>query len=257
MKKSFISSLTIAVMFAFLIFSGSAFAAHPLITDDTGTQGKGKFQLEINGQYDHDTNEGVTTNTTEIVAAFSYGLIDNVDLVLGLPYQFIKTRDAASSFREDGISDASLELKWRFYEKDGLGFALKPGVTLPTGDDERGLGAGRATYSLFFITTKELKPWAFHVNLAYIRNENKEDARTDVFHASLASELEVAENLKAVVNVGIERNPDRASNTHPAFILGGLIYSISDHVDIDFGVKGGLNIAEPDYSILAGIALKF
>lgn len=29
--------------------AGAAFAAHPLITDDTGTQGKGKFQLEVNG----------------------------------------------------------------------------------------------------------------------------------------------------------------------------------------------------------------
>ena len=29
---------------------GTAFGAHPLITDDTGTQGKGKFQLEMNGK---------------------------------------------------------------------------------------------------------------------------------------------------------------------------------------------------------------
>jgi hypothetical protein len=30
----------------------ASWAAHPLITDDAGTQGKGKFQLELNGQYD-------------------------------------------------------------------------------------------------------------------------------------------------------------------------------------------------------------
>jgi hypothetical protein len=27
-----------------------AWGAHPLITDDAGTQGKGKFQVEINGR---------------------------------------------------------------------------------------------------------------------------------------------------------------------------------------------------------------
>jgi len=31
-----------------LLTAGVAFGAHPLITDDTGTQGKGKFQLEVN-----------------------------------------------------------------------------------------------------------------------------------------------------------------------------------------------------------------
>lgn len=43
----------------------------------------------------------------------------------------------------------------------------------------------------------------------------------------------------------------------PAFILGGLIYSISKNLDIDFGIKGGLNKPETDYAILAGIAWRF
>ena len=35
-------------------FTTSLYAAHPLITDDTGTQGKGRFQLELNGEYSFD-----------------------------------------------------------------------------------------------------------------------------------------------------------------------------------------------------------
>jgi hypothetical protein len=38
----------------FLLFHTVAWGAHPLITDDAGTQGKGKFQIEVNGQYDSD-----------------------------------------------------------------------------------------------------------------------------------------------------------------------------------------------------------
>lgn len=30
------------------------FAAHPLITEDTGTQGKGNFQLELTGEHAHE-----------------------------------------------------------------------------------------------------------------------------------------------------------------------------------------------------------
>ncbi len=39
-------------------FSTIAYAAHPLITDDTGTQGKGKFQIEINSEFSTDTKNG-------------------------------------------------------------------------------------------------------------------------------------------------------------------------------------------------------
>ena len=55
----------------------------------------------------------------------------------------------------------------------------------------------------------------------------------------------------------MERNPDKTSNLDPAFILGGLIYSISKNFDVDFGIRGGLNKPETDYAILAGIAWRF
>ena len=81
--------------------------------------------------------------------------------------------------------------------------------------------------------------------------------RIEIWHASAASELEVVKDLRVVVNIGMERNPDKTSNLDPAFILGGLIYSISKNFDIDFGIKGGLNKPETDYAILAGIAWRF
>ncbi len=244
-------------MIAVLLWSGLAFAAHPLITDDTGTQGKGKFQLELNGEYGHENENGIVENTTNIATALTYGIVDNIDVVLGIPYQYIRIRDSESTTRHDGISDVSIDLKWRFYEKDGLGFALKPGITLPTGDDERGLGAGRTTYGLFFITTREMKPWAFHLNLGYKKSENRINERKDLWHASLAGEAEVAKDLKAVVNIGVERNPGKEATTHPAFILGGFIYSLNERLDIDAGVKAGINKAETDYSLLAGLTYRF
>ena len=254
--------LLCTVLFFVVGLAATSHAAHPLITDDAGTQGKGKFQLEVNGEfnYDKETEEEVTTKETggEVAPILSYGIADNLDIVLGVPYQWFRVKeDGDVTDKEDGISDMSLELKWRFYEKDGLSLALKPGITLPTGDDEKGLGTGRETYSLYFITTKEIEPWAFHLNLGYVRNENKSDEREDIWHASLAGEVEVVKNLKVVADIGAERNPDKASDTHPAFIVGGLIYSLSESFDIDFGVKGGLNKTEADYSILTGITMRF
>ena len=42
----------------FLKLSGSAFAAHPLISDDPGVQAKGRFQLECNSEYGIDIDAG-------------------------------------------------------------------------------------------------------------------------------------------------------------------------------------------------------
>ena len=98
---------------------------------------------------------------------------------------------------------------------------------------------------------------AFHLNVGYIRNENKADERNDIWHASLAAEFEAKKDLKLVANIGVESNPDKTADTDPAFLLGGVIYSITEDFDMDFGVKAGLNEAETDYSLLAGIAFRF
>lgn len=252
----------------FILFASSnAFAAHPLITDDAGTQGKGKFALEINSEFNREkeTVDGITVKETgsEVAAIVSYGFIDNADIVLGIPYQWTKTKeDGEVTSDEDGIGEMSVEIKWRFFEKEGLGFALKPGITLPTGDEEKGLGNGRASYGLMFITTKEIESWAFNLNLGYMHNEydrrEDEDAnRKEIWHASLATQTEVIKNLTAVANIGVERNPDKESNTHPAFVLGGLIYSITENFDIDAGIKAGLNKPETDLTFLAGMAMRF
>jgi len=246
----------LALLLLLTLPAASAFAAHPLITDDTGTQGKGKFQIEINAEYDQDKYGGTTTYTTQTASTLSCGIIDPLDIVLTIPFLHVRTGDHGT-VTDNGISDITVEAKWRFYEKEGLSFALKPGLTLPTGNDEKGLGAGQATYHLFFITSKELKPWAFHLNLGYIRNENRNDKRKDTWHASLATTIEVVKDLKLAGNIGIERDTEKNCSSAPAFILGGLIYSLSENLDIDFGVKTEINRPGTDYSVLAGITFRF
>jgi len=236
--------------------------AHPLITDDAGTQGKGRFQIEVNGQYDSDreTVNGASLESTgsQIATTLSYGIIENADLVLSLPYQWGKVKEGGVTvYDEKGISDTTVEVKWRFYEKGGLSLALKPGVSIPTGNDEKGLGAGKTGYHAFIIGSKEAAPWAFHVNVGYIGNENKADEEKNIWQASLAATYEAIKGLKVVGNIGIERNRDKAADKDPAFFLGGVIYSISESFDIDFGVKYGLTAPETDWSVMAGTAFRF
>ena len=252
------------VLCAVLLLPASAWSAHPLITDDTGTQGKGKFQIEINGQYNSDTDTiaGASVKSTGGQAAtiLSYGIVDSGDLVLSLPYLWSKVKeDGVITSDEEGISDATVEIKWRFFEEEGLSFALKPGISLPTGDENKGLGAGRTGYHVFLICSKEAAPWSLHANLGYSRNENSEvvDELKDIWHASLAATYAVSKNLKIAANIGIERSPDKASDNDPAFLIGGLIYSLGEQFDIDAGVKSGVTSSETDLALMAGTTYRF
>ncbi|HMK43008.1 MAG TPA: transporter [Dissulfurispiraceae bacterium] len=259
--------LTLLAVILLFAIAGASYAGQPLVTDDTGTLGAGKIQLESGVAIGRDkerifSDDGAMvirkTQTGEALMVLTYGVHDKADAVLSVPYLWYRVRhDGALAGRSDGLGDVGLDLKWRFFEQDGWSFALKPGLTLPTGDDERGFGSGRIAYRLYFITTKELEPFAFHANLGYIRNENSSDDRRNLWHASLASEAELVKNLKAVVDIGVDTNSSRSSNSSPAYVLGGLVYTITDAVSVDAGVKFGLTKPETDISYLFGLTFKF
>jgi hypothetical protein len=254
----------VVIVFAVMALPMSAWAMHPLITDDAGTQGTGKMQLELNAQCARDktTVAGIETKVRqgELEAVLSYGVNENTDIAVGVPFERDTVKTGNVTWREHGLSDMSVSAKWRFFDRDGVSFAVKPGLTFPTGDDEKGTGTGKVGYSAFFIATREAKPWAVFLNLGYIRNDNKEstvDERRDLWHVSLAVARELSERVKLVGNIGVETNTDKGSRSNPAFLLGGLVYAVTEHVDLDLGLKAGLNDAEMDYTVLIGSAFRF
>ncbi len=262
------STLGLMVVFYIaLLAPSSARAAHPLITDDAGTLGSGKFQLEVNGEYgaDSEVSAGVETveRTFETAAALTYGVTDALDAVIGVPYFRVVSNEtdllagAAARSSEKGRGDVSLELKWRFYEREGLSLAMKPGVSAPTGSERRGLGAGKYGLSAFMIATQELKPVVLHLNFGVMRNNNRVGERENLCHLSLAAEYELAERLRLVANIGQERNPDVLRKLKPRFGLLGVVYGITENFDLDAGVKKGLNGPETDLTLLAGVTLRF
>ncbi len=256
--KSLISIILFdSVLFLTLVLKvTTASAYHPLITDDTGTQGKGRFQYEFNVEYGYDKEAGIKTEELTVNNTLTYGITDTIDLAIGIPYAYWKEEDGGS-IDEDGLSDIELAVKYRFYEAERLRLALKPSITIPSGDSNRGLGTGRVTGRLFLIVDKEFEDFTLFFNVGYIRNENKVGERSDLWHISLAGEYKIKEALKIALNTGVERNPEPDSNTSPAFLLGGLVYSVTEAFDLSAAIKAGLNKPETDWAGLAGITLRF
>jgi hypothetical protein len=250
---------TISWTGAMLLFLNSpAFAAHPLITDDAGTLGRSVFQMELNTEYGHDDENGVEDKATEIAAALAYGATDRIDIVLGVPYQTLRDEVNGETYlREDGVADLSLEVKWQLFARDACSFALKPGVSLPIGDEDKGLGSGELGGTLFLISTYESGPLAFHANLGYLRNNNNTGDEEDLWHTSVATQYTLNDRVTIVANTGFERNPAPEADDYPAFLLAGLIVALTEYVEVDFGVKTGLTDPETDTAVLAGIAWRW
>lgn len=254
---------------ALLCCTAPAYAAHPLVTDDTGTQGAGGWQVECTtGFSSNRENDGgirIKERETEAAMVVSYGISEGIDIVAGLPYLWYQVKEnQLVTADESGIGDMTLELKWRFCEneKNGFSLALKPGISLPTGDADKGLGTGRVTGGAVLIATKEFGPLTLHANAGYHRNayeldEDSSSCNKDIWNASFAGEYAVSDKLRAIADIGIETAEERGSRTHPAFLVGGLIYSVTEDFDFDLGIKGGLNDAEPDTAVLLGVAVRF
>ena len=123
------------------------------------------------------------------------------------------------------------------------------------------MGSGRVTFSSFFLASKIAAPFAFHANIGYIRNENANNENKNLWHVSASGEVKVVKDLKVVADVGIE--PGGSESTiarnfdHPAFILGGMVYSLTKSIAINCGIKFGLNSVETDMTVLTGISLNF
>ncbi len=234
------------------------FAAHPLITEDTGTQGQGNFQLELTSEHAYEEENGTRETTVRTNAVLSYGWRDDADVVLTLPRRRISS-EAANGSRvvNQGTADIGLDLKWRFYEQDNLSFALKPGLTMPMGDETKNLGTGKSTRSLYLVTSYDAAPWEYHLHLGYIHNRNTLNQHESLRHISAAVGRKVGDNLRFVADYGTDTPTSQASSLNTEFFILGAIYSVRKGLDFDIGAKWGLTPPETDFTWLAGMVFHF
>jgi hypothetical protein len=251
---------TLRILAAATLLPIPALAAHPLVTDDTGTQGDRRLSLELNGEAARARADGALNEGAAVAAIVSMGAGDAVDLVIGVPAEWSRLRDEGGVLAtQGGAADATLEAKWRFLERGGFSLAVKPGLSLPTGDSRAGLGAGSVGYGLALIATQTVGPLAFHVNGGISANDHthapdRSSTRHQTWYASAAAAAAVAAGLQVVANVGVESPGERGATAWPAFGLLGAIYAVGDALSLDLGVRTTLDRASPEVALLVGAA---
>ncbi|MGH8640870.1 MAG: transporter [Burkholderiales bacterium] len=255
--------------------SSLVWAAHPFITDDTGTQGKGNWQLELQGDFlrderTADTGAGPVERKDKVNAytsVLSYGILENLDVQVGVSY--LSTRATQSGITigdESGMGDSTLELKWRFYEVGDFSLALKPGLLLPTGSEDKGLGTGTTSWGIALLATYEAEPWTFLGNIAYTHARFKDpqtavDSRSDLWRVSGGASYALTGEVRLVGEVGLRANESRNDAFLPdstsQFGMLGVIYSPSKKIDLDAGFRKNFNRAESDKAYLVGATFRW
>ena len=232
------------------------YAAHPLITDDTGNQGSNHWQLEVNTDGSRTSLPAGTVKQQVVNTTLTYGLQDNLDLAANLPVQRISAPNASN---QTGIADISVLAKWRFYDKDGFSSALKPIITIPTGNQDKGLGNGRATASVQWLNQYQQGNWTVLGNLGATYNDNTINARKNLWNASAAVLYSVAEPLQLVADIGTSRNTNltAGAKNRTSYGLVGAIYHPTKNVDLDVGYRQTLGSSPKTKTLGAGATFRW
>lgn len=229
----------------------------PFITDNAATLGKQIFQIELSNGIGFQNEHRCRENSNEISPVLTYGLLNNTDIILAFPYLFLNVYDDSGITKISGFTDLSFEIKYRIYKGSNISFAVKPGISFPTGESGLRLGSGKASGSFFFNTTYILSPITFNGNLGYMRNSNIHDDAHDIWHISLNADYSATDKLHLVANTGVEKNPDPANSSDPAFIMTGLYYFLNKDCELSTGYKHRLTVSETKHAFIFGLTLRF
>jgi hypothetical protein len=239
-------------MLAAVLFASPAFATHPLGTEDPGTADPKTLQVEVTGE-SHHFSDG---SETDLGVQFTTGIVPHLDIALGAGYGFLSSDEGSS---ESGIGDLEVALKWNFLAEDeGVpGLALKVGSTLPTGNEEKGLGGGGYDLSAALVAGKSLGNGGLFLNLSYTRIDKTADGdKSGIVTASLAAQWEMIEAL-ALVGEFLYESPGADGEDPPVAATAGLVWEIADNFLIDVGARVGLTDTAADWCVLAGVNYTF
>jgi hypothetical protein len=240
----------------FLGFAKLAYAAHPFITDDPKTQGKGNFELQLGTQFSRTGNDGTTLSAFQFSPQLSYGLVDTVDLQIRPNYN-VAFSTGVDPQHASGFGDVFAGVKWRFFDSGALTSAIGAGSGFPVGNAARGLDAGQSTPFAYLIGMYATEAIQIQSAVGAIRNAAIPDGRGWLAHVSAAALWRPRPGLQVGIDVIADQNPIKSAAQWPAGALVGLIYTVTKFLDLDVGYQRGLNQSAPDNQYLFGATFRW
>ena len=239
------SSLSLALLLA----APAAFAAHPLQTEDTGTQGAGNVEIE-NG-FSRARFDGTTLTTYQ--PQVSAGISTTFDAIV--QPSLVQLRAPGQS--DSGWGDTNLDAKWRFWGSDPWSFGVRAGLLVPTSQHGLGLPHGRVSEHALLVATWDSAPTTVHANLGFTHLPSAPDMRTNVAHVSAALMQAIDERLIFTVDGEFDQDPDPHRHAWPGSALAGVIWTARPGLDLDVGWQRSVDARPVNRQWMAGLTYRF
>jgi hypothetical protein len=241
-----------AVALVALALSARVHAAHPFVTEDPGTQGAGKLELELGyGAFRGDPS--IPGRNSVLTPQLSVGASDNVDLIA----QVVRIEETpAGGPAVIGQGSTLLDVKWRFKETDAYALGVRAGLDLPTGDGDDGLGSDKLGAHAIGIVSMGFGDWAVYANASYAYTRQP-DTRRNLLGVSIALTRPEDRPLRGFVEAAAYSNPEPGNGRWPAFARAGVIYTVASWLDVDAGVQMRLNREAARAGLLLGMTARW
>jgi hypothetical protein len=242
---SLITALVLAVA------APASFAAHPLQTEDTGTQGAGNLEIENGLQH---TRFDATTQTI-YQPQLSLGLATTLDAIVQPAWIWQRTAQE----RLSGMGDTNVDAKWRFWGSDPLSLALRAGVVLATNEHGMGLTHGKTSEHALLALTWDRSPTTVHLNVgtSFVPRAAASPARRVMTSVSAAVMQQVDEHLILTLDSTFGQSPNPHKASWPGTVLAGAIWTVRPGLDVDVGWQRTIDDTPVARTWLAGLTYRF
>lgn len=227
------STFSAGLLLAGMAVQPSAFAAHPLQTEDTGTQGVGNIEVENGLLWTHQAGARSFVYQPQL----SVGVLPTLDLIVQPSFQ--REHQAGEEWHS-GFGDSNVDVKWRFYGSAPWSLGMRAGLQLATAAHTPGLPHGTVATHEVLVLTYDEAPLTVYGNLGMAQNPAGSGLRREIYSMSTAVLWTVNERLILTTELAAGIDADPHHGDWPATTLAGVIWTIVPGLDSDIGYELGL-----------------
>jgi hypothetical protein len=235
---------TVAAVLVVALGPIPAWAGRPLDTEDTGTLEPGNAELELSGDFARNPED----RTWFAKGVFALGVLPRLEVRVESMLLSIEPDEGRG---QGGIGDSLLGVKYRLLDEGDAIPAVLGALTvrLPTGDEDRGLGAEEVDVGLLAVVSKAFGPVTLTWNGGYTFVTH--DRNLEFWTLAAAAEYRataVWSLLGEVVStLPSQQGPDTV------ILRAGTTYAIHPRVRLDTAVGFGVTRQSPDVLVTFGV----
>jgi hypothetical protein len=224
----------------------------PDVTNGTHIVGTGLLQIEFGGLF---TRASGTANAFGSPFTARVGLTEWLEARIGTDGLLTQADDTG---RATGIGNTQIGAKLRLWSDPGgvPVLSILPTINVPTASADKGLGSGKADYTVVALTGTDLGRHA-HVDINYGVGAIGSAATDSHFLQqlfSVSASDAISDNWNPYLEVFWFSRQDAAGSGVTSFD-GGAIYQIGNRYAVDGGVQFGATANAPRFAVFGGLSM--